>query len=42
VNLYYGHGWGKTVVRKIYPAGQTAQLACLELVYHWNTPLARH
>ncbi|HTV65316.1 MAG TPA: alginate export family protein [Bryocella sp.] len=42
VNLYYGHGWGKTVVQKIYPAGQTAQLAYLELVYHWNGPFSGH
>jgi hypothetical protein len=42
VNLYYGHGWGKTVVTKIYPAGQTAQLGYLELVYHWDSPFAAH
>ena len=42
VNLYYGHGWGKTVVQKIYPAGQTAQLGYVELVYHWDTPLTGH
>ena len=42
VNLYYGHGWGKTVVQKIYPAGQTAQLGYLELVYHWDSPFSAH
>ncbi|MBV8114049.1 MAG: alginate export family protein [Silvibacterium sp.] len=42
VNVYYGHGWGKTVVHKIYPAGQTAQLGYLELVYHWDGPLTSH
>ncbi|MBV8673644.1 MAG: alginate export family protein [Acidobacteriaceae bacterium] len=43
VNLYYGHGWGKTVVHKIYPAGQRAQLGYLELIYHWDAPFAsRH
>ena len=42
VNLYYGHGWGKTVVKKIYPAGQTAQLGYLELVYHWDSPFSAH
>jgi hypothetical protein len=42
VNLYYGHGWGKTVVQKIYPAGQTAQLGYLELVYHWDKPFSAH
>jgi Alginate export len=42
VNLYYGHAWGKTVVQKIYPANQTAQLGYLELIYHWDTPLFSH
>ena len=43
VNLYYGHAWGKTVVQKIYPAGQTAQLGYLELIYHWDNPFtSRH
>lgn len=40
VNLYYGHAWGKTVVQKIYPAGQTAQLFYLELIYRWESPLS--
>ena len=42
VNLYYGHAWGKTVVKSIYPAGQTAQLGYLELVYHWSAPALAH
>ena len=42
VNLYYGHAWGKTVVQKIYPAGQTAQLFYLELIYRWDSPLSHH
>jgi len=42
LNLYYGHAWGKTVVQKIYPAGQTGQLGYLELVYHWDAPFASH
>lgn len=42
VNLYYGHAWGRTVVSKIYPAGQTGQLGYLELIYHWDTPFPHH
>lgn len=42
VNLYYAYSWGKSVVGAIYPANRNAQMGYLELVYHWNTPLARH
>jgi hypothetical protein len=36
VNLYYGHGWGKSVVKAIYPTNTNVQLGYLELVYRWG------
>lgn len=36
VNFYYGHAWGKSVVKKIYPAGGNAQFGYIELVYKWG------
>ncbi len=39
-NPYYAHAWGKTVVGTIYPTNRRAQLAYLELIYHWNGPLS--
>jgi hypothetical protein len=35
-NLYYGYGWGKTVVRAIYPTGPNIQLGYAELIYRWG------
>jgi len=35
-NLYYGYGWGKTVVRAIYPTGPNIQFGYAELVYRWG------
>jgi hypothetical protein len=35
-NLYYGYGWGKTVVRAIYPTGPNLQMGYAELIYRWG------
>jgi Alginate export len=35
-DLYYGYGWGKTVVRAIYPTGPNVQLGYAELIYRWG------
>ncbi len=39
VGGYYSYVWGKSVAGSVYPQGRNAQLAFLELVYHWDTPL---
>jgi hypothetical protein len=39
VGGYYSYVWGKRVPGSIYPQGRNAQLAFLELVFHWDTPL---
>ena len=36
LNLYYAHSFGKSVVKADYPAGQSADLGYLELVYKWG------
>lgn len=36
-NVYYGHGWGKSVVRSLYPKGPNIQLGYLEMIYRWGT-----
>ena len=36
VNFYYGYAWGKSVVKKIYPADDNAQFGYVELVYKWG------
>jgi Alginate export len=36
LNLYYAHSYGKSVVKADYPAGQSANLGYLELVYKWG------
>jgi len=41
LNFYYGHGWGKSVVRAIYPTDQELQFGYIELDYHWNTLLSK-
>jgi len=41
LNFYYGHGWGKSVVKAIYPSDQALQFGYIELVYHWTAPLSR-
>ena len=41
VGGYYSYAWGKSVAGSVYPQGRNAQLAFVELVYHWDTPL-RH
>jgi hypothetical protein len=41
-NLYYGYGWGKSVVKAIYPAGPNIQLGYAELIYRWGGPLGKH
>jgi hypothetical protein len=38
INAYYGHGYGKSVIGKIYPESRRAQLGYLELIYHWSRP----
>jgi hypothetical protein len=35
-DLYYGYGWGKTVVRAIYPTGPNIRLGYAELIYRWG------
>jgi hypothetical protein len=35
-NLYYGHGWGKSVVGAIYATGKNVQLGYAELIYRWG------
>ena len=35
-NLYYGYGWGKSVVGAIYPTGKNVQLGYAELIYRWG------
>jgi hypothetical protein len=35
-NFYYGHGWGKSVVKAIYPTGTNVQLGYAELIYRWG------
>jgi hypothetical protein len=37
LNFYYAHVWGKTVVRKIYPADPNTQYGYAEFVYRWGT-----
>lgn len=37
LNLYYGHGWGKSVVRAIYPTGSNIQFGYVEAIYHWGS-----
>jgi hypothetical protein len=39
VNGYYAHVWGKSVVGSDYPQGRIGQLAYVELIFHWDTPL---
>jgi hypothetical protein len=39
VGGYYSHGWGKSVAGSVYPQGRNTQLAFLELIFHWDTPL---
>jgi hypothetical protein len=39
VGGYYSYGWGKSVAGSVYPQGRNTQLAFLELVLHWDTPL---
>jgi hypothetical protein len=41
VNGFYSHVWGKTAIDSDYPQGRNAQLAFVELIFHWDTPL-RH
>jgi hypothetical protein len=36
INLYYGHGWGKSVVKAIYPTNPNIQLGYVELIYRWG------
>lgn len=35
LGLYYGHGWGRSVVKAIYPQGSGIQFGYVQLVYHW-------
>lgn len=37
LGLYYGYGWGKSVVRAIYPTGRNIQFGYIEMVYHWSS-----
>jgi hypothetical protein len=39
VGGFYSYVWGKRVPGSVYPQGRNAQLAFLELVFHWDTPL---
>lgn len=39
VGGYYSNIWGKRVASSLYPQGHDAQLAYLELIFHWDTPL---
>jgi hypothetical protein len=39
VNGYYAYVWGKRVPNFVYPQGPHAQLAYVELIFHWDTPL---
>jgi hypothetical protein len=39
VTGFYSRVWGKSVPGSDYPQGRNAQLAFLELVYHWDKPL---
>jgi hypothetical protein len=41
VNGYYSYAWGKTAIASDYPQGRNAQLAYVELIFHWDTPLKR-
>jgi len=41
LNFYYGHGWGKSVVRAIYPTDQELQFGYIEVVYHWSAPFSK-
>jgi hypothetical protein len=39
VNGYYAHVWGKSVIGSDYPQGRIGQLAYVEMIFHWDTPL---
>lgn len=36
LNFYYGHAWGKSVVRAIYPTSDATQFGYVEMVYRWS------
>ena len=36
LGLYYGYGWGKSVVKAIYPTGSNIQFGYVQLIYHWK------
>ena len=39
LNLYYGHGWGKSVVKAIYPTNPNIQLGYVEMIFRWGATL---
>jgi len=39
VNGFYSYVWGKSVAGSVYPQDRKAQLAYVELIFHWDTPL---
>jgi Alginate export len=39
VNGFYSYVWGKRVAGSVYPQDRNAQLAYVELIFHWDTPL---
>jgi hypothetical protein len=39
VNGYYSYIWGKSVQGSVYPQDGKAQLAYVELIFHWDTSL---
>lgn len=41
LNFYYGHVWGKTVVKQSYPTDPKMQFGYVEFVYHWYSSGSR-